>query len=426
MNTAVIALKSGLVNFDSGEHQPLALFGLGTPGGSVPAPAAPQMTAAQANQIARNLIVYGAPGQPPAVNMKQQIFTQTSTAGVGTQINFQLKNVGLVKRLQIKFTATITAGAQNLSLTQFGLSNFFSNVIFTDYDNNQRINTQGWHCQLVSTAKRRSVYGAAYVTDTPFGYGNNFTATMSAPSTIGAGTAGTVNGFLEIPLAYTDHDLRGALWANTTNANAFINLTANSGMLVTSTQDPTLAVYQSAGAAAGTLTSFTITAYQEYLDQLPVNKQNQPILPLIDLSYAYLLLNTSMGLPVQNQDNLYAYPNFRQFLSTTAIYDNAGSLNIGTDIAYFALQSANFTNIWKLDPITASVDARNILGDDPPRGTYYFDHRARPIDTQQYGNITFDVNPSNVGGATASVLLGIEALGIRNLVTQAGSLASGA
>lgn len=379
----------------------------------------------QANQYARQLIVHGAPGMPPAVEMLQQIYTGTFTSGVGTQITVPLRNVGLVKRLLVKVTATVTAGAQNLSLTPWGAQNFWSNVIFTDFDNNQRINSQGWHCNIVSSAKRRRVFGAAFTSDTPNGMANVFTATETAPTTINATTTGNIVHYLEVPLSYTDHDLRGALWANTTSATAQLQLTANAGMLVASGVDPTLAVYQSAGAAAGTLTTFTITIYQHYLDQIPRDKNGTPILPLLDLSYAYLLLNTSLGLPVANQDNLYAYPNFRQFLSTCAIYDNAGTLNIGTDINYWALQSANFTNIFKYDPITAALLARDVLGDDMPKAGYYFDHRRRPIDTQQYGNMTLVFNPSSVGGASANVLLGLEMLAIRNLVMQAGSLMSG-
>lgn len=384
-----------------------------------------QMSAGQANAIARQLIVQGAPGQPPAVDMMQAIYTATFTSGVNTQLIVPIRNVGLIKRFYVKVVATITAGAQSLTLSKFGTSNFWSNVQFTDFDNNQRIQTQGWHCQMVSSAKRRRVFGAAYTTDTPTGYGNNFQSTMSAPTTITNGTTGTVVHYLEIPLAYTDTDLRGSLWANTTSATAQIQLTANNLMLVASTADPTFAMYQSAGAAPGTLTSFTVTVYQNYLDQIPKDQNRLPILPLIDLSYAYVLLNTSMGTVVQNQDNLYPYPNFRQFMSTMAIYDNAGVLNQGTDVAYFAIQSANFTNIEKEDPITAAFKTRLILGDDPPAGTYYFDHRHRPIDTQQYGNITFDINPSAVTSSSSVVLLGLEALGIRNLITQAGSLPSG-
>jgi hypothetical protein len=394
------------------------------------ADAAPQMSPQQANMYARDLIVKGMPGQPPAVEMLQQIFTGTFTSGVNTLVTVPLRNVGLVKRLLVKVTATVTAGAQNLTLTPLGLQNFWSNVVFTDFDNNQRVNTQGWHLNVVASAKRRRVFGAAYTTDTPNGFGNIYTATETAPTTINATTTGALVHYLEVPLAYTDHDLRGALWANTTSATAQLQLTANNGMLIASGADPTLAVYQSAGAAAGTLTTFTVTVYQHYLDQIPKVRSGQnagaPILPLLDLSYAYNLLNTAMGLPVANQDNLYAYPNFRQFLSTSAIYDNAGVLNIGTDINYWALQSANFTNIFKYDAITAGLLSRDIFGDDVPKGMYYFDHRRRPIDTQQYGNMTLVINPSSVGGASANVLLGIEALAIRNLVTQAGSLASGA
>lgn len=384
------------------------------------------MTASQANMYTRDLIVKGTSTQPPAVDMWQQIFTGTFTSGVGTLVTIPLRNVGLVKRLLVKVTASVLAGAQNLTLAPLGAGNFWSNVVFTDFSNIQRVNTQGWHCHLVSSAKRRRVFGAAATTDNPCGYGNIFTATETAPASIGNGTTGTLVHYLEVPLAYTDHDLRGALYANTTSATAQLQLTANAGMLVATGADPTLAMYQSAGAAAGTLTTFTVTVFQNYLDQLPVDKNNRVLLPLLDLSYAYILMNTSMGLPVANQDNLFAYPNFRQFLSTAAIYDNAGTLNIGTDINFWAIQSANLTNILKYDPITAAFMTRLILADDCPKGMYYFDHRHRPIDTQQYGNITLNMNPSSVGGASANVLIGLEALAVQNLVTQAGSVAGGA
>lgn len=392
----------------------------------MPSPAVVEPSAAQVNQMARDLIVKGAPGMPPAVDMWQQIFTGTFTSGVGTQVIVPIRNVGLVKRFLVKVTATVTAGAQNLSLSPLGAGNFWGSVMFTDFDNVQRVNTVGWHAHLVASAKRRRVFGAAYTTDTPCGYGNIYTATETAPATINATSTGSIVHYLEIPVSYTDFDLRGALWANTTGATAQLQLTVNPNMLVASGIDQTLAMYQSAGAAAGTLTTFTVTIYQNYLDQIPVAKNGKPILPLLDLSYAYMLLNTSMGLPVVNSDNLYAYPNFRQFLSTALIYDNAGTLNIGTDITSIAVQSANVTSILKVDPITCALMTRDILGDDVPKGMYYLDHRRRPIDTQQFGNVTLDIIPSSVGGASASILLGLEMLAVRNLVTNAGSLASGA
>lgn len=384
------------------------------------------MTAAMANSYARDLIVKGTKTQAPAVDVWQQIFTGTFTSGVGTLITVPIRNVGLIKRFLVKVTATITAGAQNLTLAPLGAANFWGNVIFTDFSNISRINTQGWHCQLIASAKRRRVFGSAATTDTPNGYGNIFTSTEAAPATINATTAGTVTHFLEVPISYSDHDLRGALYAYTTGATAQLQLTANAGMLVASGVDPTLAAYQSAGAAAGTLTSFTVTVYQNYLDQLPVDKTGKVLLPLDDLSYSYILLNTNMPLPVANQDNLFAYPNFREFMSTAFIYDNAGTLNIGTDINFVAVQTANLMNMIKLDPITLALLTRLILGDDPPKGMYYLDHRHRPINTAQYGNVTLNLNPSTVGGASATVLIGLEALAQQNLVTQAGSVTGGA
>jgi hypothetical protein len=384
-----------------------------------------QMSPNDANMYARNLITRGSANQPPAITMLQPIFTATYTSGVNTTVTVPVRPVGLIKRFWVKVTGTITAGAQNLSLTALGLANFWSSVVLTDFMNNQRIQTTGAHLNLISSAKRRRVFGAAMTTDTPNGFGNIFTATEQAPATINATLTGNFQHFLEVPCAYSDHDLRGAVWGNTVNAAAQLQLTVGTGVLVATGADPTLAVYQSAGAAAGTLTTFTVTVYQEYFDQIPSDRNRKPILPLIDLSYAYTLINTTMaGVPVVNTDNAYAYPNFRQFLSTAVVYDNGGTLNIGTDITNFQLQSANFTNIFKLDPITAALRARLILGDDCPKAMYYFDHRDRPIDTQQYGNITLTINPSTVN-ANASVLVWLEALAVMNLITQAGSYGQG-
>ena len=52
------------------------------------------------------------------------------------------------------------------------------------------------------------------------------------------------------------------------------------------------------------------------------------------LATAYMLTDASSGLAIANQDNAYSYTNARQFLSTVVAYDNAGTLNIGTDINY--------------------------------------------------------------------------------------------
>jgi hypothetical protein len=425
--------------------------------GSSTATAGNSAAANQAKLVAANMAIRRAVISQ-AIDMYQTIYANTITSGAGSVINIPLRNVGLVKRLLVRVRATVVGSTSGglLTLTKYGIGNFFSNVILTDLSNQQRINTSGWHLAMVQTAKRRRAYGSAMALDysttftegtnvyNPFGFGNNFNGTnavgntqpgnwataspgvqSATPQITSGGTdGGEVDLFLEIPVSYSDHDLRGAIYANVNNATFNLQLTVNPNLIVAGTSDPTLAMYQSAnGATAGSsLTTFDVEVIQNYLDQIPRNSQNVVQLPMLDLSTAYLLNNTAVSGVVANQDNPIPYANYREFMSTTVCYDNAGNQNLGTDIAYFALQSANFTNIWKVLPKTAALWARLILGDDPPPSMYYFDHRHRPINTRTYGNMELVINPSLVSGATASFLVGWESLAIINLVTGAGSL----
>lgn len=387
----------------------------------------------QANMMARSLILRG--GQvgnvyyPPALDVWQpQNPVLPSNPGLGSVITMYVRNVGLVKRLVLQFTATITAGSGALTLTKNGLANFVSNVTFYDLGNNQRINTTGWHLTAISSAKRKRVFGAAVTTDTPLGYGNVNNRVMYAPPSIAASGTTEVDFVLEIPFVKNDMDLRGAIFADVTQATMQVQVTINPNMFVANTADPTLAVYQSASAVLGTLSGLTVQMYQNYLDALPRNPQNgAPILPAIDLGTAYLLNATASGLPVANQDNGISFINAREYESVAFIYDNNGVQNVnGSDINYVSLQSANFTNILNLNGKMLGLMQRNILGDDFPAGMYYLDFRHRPINTNQYGNMQLVVNPATVGGSGAVILLGWEAYAIIGLVNQGGSLPMGA
>jgi len=216
--------------------------------------------------------------------------------------------------------------------------------------------------------------------------------------------------------------LRGAIYANVVNATFNLQLVVNPNMFVTSTADPVLAMYQSANTTLAIMPSFTVTVYQHYLDQVPISN-NGPILPFYDISVSYLLNNTQYAGLVANQDNPFPYANFRDFLSTTLVYDNAGVLNAGTDINYFSITTANYTNIMKFDVNISSLFSRLRLQDDFPIGTYYFDHRNKPISTIQYGNISLNVNFKTVTSNASVLLAGYEALALQNQVVQAGSIA---
>ena len=380
------------------------------------AAAQPKYSAAD-NMNARNMILANAREMYQQVG---QVFIANPLAGgVPLPVTVQLRNVGLVKRLVVKVTATVAQGAaENQILTQFGLSNIFSNVNVTDLSNYQRINTTGWHLHFLASLRRQAAYGAAFLNDGPVNIGSNF-AVNSSPAVVTA--AKPISFYYELPLAYSDTDLRGAIYSAVVNSTWQVQFQVNPNFFVATGADATSAVYQSSSAQLGLLTNMTITIFQVYLDQLPYNGAN-PILPLFDLATGYLLTNTTQtGLSTGN-DFPTQYPNFRQILSTFFVYDNAGVLNTGADLNYIGVQAANLVFLYKTDPNTVALRARNTIGDDWPKGTYCIETRAQPINTSAYGNMQLVLNPSAVT-AGATMLMGLEMMGIINQVANAGSLA---
>lgn len=360
-----------------------------------------------------------------ALEMTQNIYSAAvATPGNSANVvNVIPRNVGLVKRFTVELTATITnTSTSTLTATNFNAAQLLSQVVFNDLNNNTRIQTAGWHINAINTARARRVFGSALTQDSPIKYGSNLGGSMfAAPATIGPTTTGVVVMMYEIPLAYDDHDLRGALYCNVVNATMLLQLSLNPTPVVAAASDATLAVYS---GGTGSFTSVVVNVYQTFLDQLPMGKQG-PILPIQDLSTIYELKNTSLTGMVANQDYPIPYSNFRDFLSTFIVFDNNGTLNGGTDINYFALQSANFTNIIKVDPFLLGLWTRKEIQDDFPKGLYYLSHRKKPLSTIQYGNLELIVNPSAVGAAAAQFLMGYEDFALVNTITGAGSLAAG-
>lgn len=360
-----------------------------------------------------------------AIQMRQQIMSTTFTnPGSNTTLTIQPRYVGLIKRFFVECLFTITnTSAHLLSLTNLNVSNFLSNITLTDLSNLQRINTPGWHVHLIQSVKNKAPYGAAATTDSPVKFGNNFSV-ISAPATIAATSGQTGVGYMiyEIPCAYTDDDLRGAIYAGVVNATMQLQLTINPTPVGDSATDQLSQIYNGP-TATGTLGQCTVNVYQEYMDQLPQGPGG-PALPLLDMSTIYELKQTSLTGITTAQDFPIAYANFRDFLSTIAIYDNGGTYNTGSDVTYWALQSANFTNVFKESARMAALDVRKMMFDDMPPGTYYFDHRRKPISTVQYGNMNLVLNPSGTVNAGAQILVAWEDFGLINAVTGAGSLAA--
>lgn len=368
-----------------------------------------------------------------ALKKQQQIFSQTFAPSSQTVLNIQPRYAGLILGFYVDVEATLTLGTANGIRTAFGASNFIQQVLFQDLSNNNRIQTTGWHINAVNTAKAKMPFVSvrSVNTDYPVGYGEVFTANIAqAPATLTTAGA-TVSMLFWIPLAYSEVDLRGAMWANVVNATAQLQLTmaTSAQAFAGHTADPTSAVYQyDSSGATGAISSYTVTVHQVYYDQLPTDQKGNQLLPVVDLSTLYMLQNTTVSGMVTNNDYPIPYANFRSFLSTIVIYDNqtGGTYNAaGTDINYWELQTANFTNIFKYPGWFPGVFARDAINCDFPLGMYYFDSRKKPINTIQYGNQQLIINPKGTVNTGANALVGWEMFAITNTLVGAASLAGG-
>lgn len=388
-----------------------------------PPSAAQQAAAMRAqNAAARAYITQQCP------EFEQSIFSNTiaaAGAAQGVVVNVAPRNVGILTGFTVRVDVdVVTPAGVTLARTPYGASNLLSKVEFIDLANLTRLSTTGWHLALVNAQRFRRIPGAAYVSDTPLGFGNNNGSQLGivCPATVAAATTQRVSMVYDVPVAYSKDDLRGAIFAAVVNANMSLNLTLNPALVSTSA-DATNSMYAASGA--GTLVqNAKVTVYQRYYDQLPVAQNGGPALPFDDLSTSYILNQTTLtGLAV-GQDFPIPYTNFRQFLSTSLVYDNGGTLNATNDVNYIALQTANQTFAFKLEPWLLNYKTRNMVHDDLPLGSFIIDHRRRPIDTGMYGNMSLLLNP-NVVNAGAQVYVGWEYFTRQGLLNATGSLPAG-
>lgn len=379
------------------------------------------MSPQQLNSLGKMLV------QQKAVRMQQRIYSRVVDPSAEPQITVQPRNVGLILGFYVKVKATITntGAGPSLAATDFGPANMLSRIAFTDLENNERINTPGWHLALVNAVKARRPFGMSLVKSTgeddPLGFGSVYTVHACPDVPTAAGPETGIRSWTYIywvPLAYSEQDFRGAIFANVVNATMQLNLTFNPSPIAAA---PANDLGYVATGTTGTMTDVQVDVHQVYLDQLPRGQNGGVILPVLDLATVYELKQTIFTGISSGQDFPMDYPNFRDFLSTFAVYFNGAARTPGTDINQWSLQSANFTNIWQMPPDIIALQTRNHLGVDVPKGCYYFGSRQKPIATVQYGNMQLVMNPS-VAGAGAQVYLAYEDFALKNAVVKAGSI----
>lgn len=359
-----------------------------------------------------------------ALDMLQQIYSAAYAPATTSVINIPVRPVGLVKGFFIKVAGTLAnAGGSIANRTEFGSANALSNVQFFDLNNYLRVNVPGWYLSMLDTAKNGYVFGGAYAPNVPMNYGNNWTVQSLAATIASGGGTAALQQIYYLPLAYSSTDLRGSMYAGVINATAQLSLTLNTSPGYTAAADSTLAIAGGAGTTVAWSGNVTYTVYQSYLDQLPRDANGGAIYPVLDTSIIYDLKCTTFTGLTAASDFPIDYSNFRTFLSTTMVYDNAGVLGVGADINYLAIQLANTTQIAKVTPDISALLSRQAIMSDWPKGVYYWDHRNRPINTLNYGNAQAIINPSAVS-VGARVFVGWEAMMRQDAAMGASSLAA--
>lgn len=411
---------------------------------NVPTQTAPKMTPQQQDAIATRAILAS------SVDRVQVVASQMVYPASNPVLLVQPINVGLVKRFTILLYGHLqNTGTVPINMTDFGLANLFGQggIQYIDLNNYLRVNTSGAHISMLASAKRRRSYGATYDDNVigPAGtqIANNRSKILNVPpaewgvfhaaDTIAAGASQLFLAAFEVPLAYTDDDLRGAVWANVLNAVQQLTLTFNPQPVTADPNDNTFAVYSGAAGAAGVITDVKVTVYQEYLDQLPKAQGPQgvtTILPALSLSTVYELKSTVFQNIPANQEFFIPYANQRSFVSTFTTFNFDGSSTgraLGGDVNYWALLSANATYIWKMEPQACTLKSREHLMSDLPSGTYYFASRRHNIASLQFGNLQLVLSATNsYVTITPSSYINVmwEAFALQNTLASGASLAS--
>lgn len=394
--------------------------GAGTGSSSSSVGTSGRMSIDQYNSVARQQLIQ------QSILKKQIIYSFTgSPASINNTINIGgnfVRMAGLLTRFIVEVTATFAElGSSTTAATQFGAANLLSNVQFTDLQNNQRHNAPGIQFALASLMKRHYPWLTSYTSAQKAFSGPPAVTDITyatAPTTSATGTARCV---YEIPVSVSNKDLRGGIFLGVYGAQLTLQLQLNPNP-APAAGDSTFAVFY--GGAASSISSVTVVVYQEYYDQLPMNN-GAYVLPPLDISTVYQLTYTNFTNLTVGTDYYIPYANYRKYMSQSIIYNNSGTdgglQKDGTDISYWAQVAANFTNIFKVEPLEQRRLNREQFMNDLPDGLYIFRSYDKPVDTQNFGNMQLDINPIIAGGSAYAYVMS-EFIAYQNQIGQAPSL----
>jgi len=388
----------------------------GTPSGSglIPTGAAgsnmqrQKMTPQQQNSMARQLIFNRA--KPIFQQVTSKTITNIGAASGNNVIQVNPLQIGWIRRFYVEVAATVVNSDTSHAalLAPFGADMIISNLTFNDFTGNPRHNCSGRSLSFVEAAKYKEIPGAAYTTDSVSGFGSNIGSNTCG--TIASSGTVTMRRIFEVPIM-VDAGLNqaGGLWLGTNSQTTSLNITVNPAPIVAASGDPLNAVWQlaSGGSTIGTtpITSCTVTIYQDYWNDVPVDKTGNPILPQQDLQTAYMITETNSGLTfAQGQASSWSFPTFSKMMGTYIVFDNGGTLSPGTDVSTIALTLSNYAIVKQYDPYVLDRLVRAVMQSSYPDGTYALITRQHQLNVDQYPALQLQFTPSSVNSGAKALI----------------------
>src|SRR5690606_29930294 len=122
-------------------------------------------------------------------------------------------------------TTLDTGNTGTATRTPFGTANLVSEIRFDDLSSYTRVQTSGRYLSLLNTLRQGYGYGGVYDPALPMGYGDNFDV-FEGPATITTDQSSVpVRHVYYLPIAYSQTDLRGAIFMQSVGATCNLQIT---------------------------------------------------------------------------------------------------------------------------------------------------------------------------------------------------------
>lgn len=318
--------------------------------------------------------------------MSKKIGTITETSAIpGKTSRIKLFNVGIITKVRLVCTVTVTIGTANATLSPKAPYNAIANLKLTDFEGTDRVNLSGFQLWQLQSIRERT---PAYFNNEGTTKNNSMPATPVNQATV------DIKFYIEVPLAYdAERDLRGAILAQTGLGDMFLQITWNPTFYANGNDD---AVYNGAPTTTVAVNSVNVDVYQDFLQPQSINGQIP--LPMQDLMTVYELLgnyritdNMSNG-----QERLFNYPNARTVIGFYINWMNNGVMSDA--ISNFRLIANGNAILQEHSLDSMQMLQRMHVNSDLPKGSFFMLHRSRPIETVIYGNVqlgaTFSAAPT--------------------------------